>query len=279
MFQRTFVAMALAVSAGVAAPGCVIDEAGDGAGDVAGDDALKAGPARTTCVPKTTPTLLSATSTERVYRFTEEVDSLTFSVGRVDTPEYDEYIEFLEDLSIERGIDVFDQRAVLERQRDVFVEFLGPEEGVLFDLILDGEVGELSEVHCLESLLIDMQNNDFPIVDAPTETGALILKRRISGKDFIRVYVITQKGKLSVSFRNVMSRVRTDVAAGWSLFAHFHSHPFAPDNSLDIAGTAIPSSADANSYRQLRDEFGLQEAWLSNGVDSNRILAEDFDQL
>jgi hypothetical protein len=273
MFQRTFVAMALAVSAGVAVPGCHLDDVGE-------DDSFKAGLARTTCVPKTTPTLLSATSTERVYRFTEEVDALTFSVSHVDTPEYDEYLEFLEDLAIERGVDVFDQRALLERQRDIFVEFLGPEEGVLFDLILDGEVGELSEVHCLESLLIDMQNNDFPIVNKPTETGALVLTRRIGNKDFIRVYVVTQDGKLSVSFRNnVLPRVRTDIAAGWSLFAHFHSHPFAPSNSIDIAGTAIPSNADSSSYRQMRDEFGLKEAWLSNGVDSNRILAEDFDQL
>jgi hypothetical protein len=273
MFQRTFVAMALAVTTGVAAPGCQLDDMGD--------DAFKAGPglARTTCVSKTAPTLLSSTATERVYRFTEEVDALTFSESHVDTPRYDTYLEFLEDLAIDRGVDVFDQRALLERQRDIFVEFLGPEEGVLFDLILDGEVGELSEVHCLESLLVDLQNKDFPIVNKPTETGALVLTRRTGGKDFIRVYVITQDGKLSVSFRNVLPRVRTDVAAGWSVFAHFHSHPFAPDNSIDIAGTAIPSSADGNSYRQMRDEFGLQEAWLTNGVDSNRILAEDFDLL
>ena len=55
-----------------------------------------------------------------------------------------------------------------------------------------------------------------------------------------------------------------------------HSHPLSPDGQYDIAGTCLPSDPDIQTYRRLRDELGLQEAWITNGIDSARYVADEF---
>jgi hypothetical protein len=77
----------------------------------------------------------------------------------------------------------------------------------------------------------------------------------------------------------LMPFVEADVADGWELRAHMHSHPLSPDGQYDIAGTVLPSSADIQTYRRLRDELGLQEAWITNGIHSARYGADEFDAL
>lgn len=268
--------MAVALAAGALAAGCQLEDAGAEAELAASSAALATG-RRVACEPKSTPRLLQATSTRRLYTFTETLDTLTFSEQRVASGEYDQFLAYLEDIASAAGVDVFDQHALLERQRDIFVEFLGPEEGEPFDLLLSGAVGEITPVTCLQSILFDLQNRDFPVWEEPTETGAMVLTRGFGSVTLVRVYVLTQQGNASISFHDVLPRVRADVEAGWDLRAHFHSHPFAPDNPIDIAGTTIPSSADASTYRSLRDELDLQEAWITNGIHSLRLGAGEFD--
>jgi hypothetical protein len=234
-----------------------------------------------TCTRAQTPTRLTSSSAARTYRYTETVRPVTFSQTRRSSATYTSFIAFLEQVNETADVDVFDQRALLERQRDVFLRYLGEEAAALHQAMLDGEVGILTDVTCFQSILFDLQSRDWPLSLGPVEMGAYILERPVSGGTQLRAYVKTQEqGDVTgISLADLDSRVDTDLAAGWQLRAHLHSHPLSPDGPYDIAGTVIPSDADANTYRRLRDEKGLQEAWITNGIHSSRFPDSQFDQL
>jgi hypothetical protein len=243
--------------------------------------AAAADPVDSVCVRGSAPVLLDESSTARLHMYTATVDATTFSEERIDTPAYSDFIAYLEEVNLTADVDVFDQRALLERQRDVFIEFLGPEAGVDHQRLLDGAIGQLGEVTCVQSILFDLQNERWPLSDGPVEMGALLLQRQVAGAVELRAYVKTQAQQqfVGLSMSELMPLVEADVAGGWQLLSHMHSHPLSPDGQYDIAGTVLPSDPDIRTYRSLRDELGLQEAWITNGVDSARYRADEFDDL
>ena len=50
-------------------------------------------------------------------------------------------------------------------------------------------------------------------------------------------------------------------------------------NMRDIAGALAPSLTDVQLYRAMREHFGLLGAWVTNGLDTARYSAADFDRL
>lgn len=233
------------------------------------------------CGPASSPILLSATDRQRIYSYAETVGPTTFSEERLDTPDYDAFLAYLNELNGTTDVDVFDQRALLERQRDVFVRFFGAEAGATFQMLLDDKVGQLSDVTCLQSIFFDLQNHDWPLSEGPVEMAAIVLERSAGESVELRAYIKTQAQSsfLGVSTDDLMPQVEADLAAGWDFLAHMHSHPLFPDNELDIAGTVLPSINDVEFFRILRDDFGLKEAWITNGIDSAGYTAEEFDLL
>ena len=233
------------------------------------------------CTRATTPTLLTSTATAKTYRYTETVRPVTFGAIRTESTAYSNFIAFLNDVNETADVDVFDQRALLERQRDVFIRYLGPEAGAFHQRILDGEIGTLGDITCFQSILFDLQNRDWPLSLGPVEMGALVLERQVGTSTHLRAYVKTQKQAdyTGIAMSDLEARAATDLAAGWQLRAHMHSHPLSPDGIYDLSGTVIPSTPDSNSYRRLRDERNLREAWITNGVDSARYLASEFNEL
>ena len=47
----------------------------------------------------------------------------------------------------------------------------------------------------------------------------------------------------------------------------------------DVAGALAPSMTDVRFYRSLRDSQGLKEAWVTNGLQTLRFRAGEFDTL
>ncbi len=262
---------------------CAIEPAEPGAdASPSSSPSAQAAGGSSACTRATTPVLLTSTSTAKTYRYSETVRSVTYSTIRTESTAYSNFIDFLNDVNETTDVDVFDQQALLERQRDVFICYLGPQAGELHQRILDGEVGTLGDITCIQSILFDLQNRDWPLSLGPVEMGAYILERQVSTGTQLRAYVKTQKqsgGVSGISMTELDARATTDIAAGWKLRAHMHSHPVFPDGTFDIAGTVIPSSPDSNSYRRLRTDKNLPEAWITNGVDSARYLASEFDAL
>jgi hypothetical protein len=187
----------------------------------------------------------------------------------------------------EQGVE---PRALLERQRAIHAAMVGKEgarEVENIDPLLQGKVGALGPVSCLEWRLFQRQARRFPMIEHPTEFGAYVLR----GHGRIRVYLSGADwvgGKLR---QEVKGRVVADVARGFAPVAHLHNHPFlfdrkpgdrmwtTEDSVNDVAGAVAPSLTDVQAWRRLREHFGLQGAWVTNGLDTARYTAEDFDRL
>jgi hypothetical protein len=186
------------------------------------------------------------------------------------------------------GTDV-DARSLLERQRAIFAAMAGAWSGEATNatLLLEGRAGTLSPITCLEAALWKWQAARYPMVEHPTEFGAFVLR----GHGRVRVYLSSADLVGQRIRREVTELVKADGSAGFRLLAHLHNHPFLFDREVgdrmwtmeatvaDVAGALAPSMTDAQFYRNLRDSHGLEEAWVTNGLQTSRFHAGEFDTL
>jgi len=72
--------------------------------------------------------------------------------------------------------------------------------------------------------------------------------------------------------------VEQDVASGkWELWVNLHNHNFNLfDETKPLNGVVAPSATDVEFFRSLAGDLGLQEAWITNGFDTNVISRRDF---
>ena len=180
-------------------------------------------------------------------------------------------------------------RALLERQRAVHAALQGDRarEAENSDALLQGKAGTIAPASCLEWRLFQHQAHRFPMVDRPTELGAYVLR----GHGRIRVY-LSGADRVGGKLRHEVSdRVAADVAQGFAPVAHLAQPPLHvrsqagrphlghEDTVADVGGALAPSLTDVQAYRSMREAFGLQGAWVTNGLDTARYSAEDFDRL
>jgi len=182
-----------------------------------------------------------------------------------------------------------DPRSLIERQRAIYE--VAPEEwrgeAANAALVLDGRVGRITPIGCLEAMLWKWQAARYPMLEHPTEFGAFVMR----GNGRIRIYLssadlVGQKGR-----RAVTERMQGDRRAGFRLFAHIHNHPFLLDRVIgdrmwtleftkrDVAGALAPSMTDVQFFRNLRQSSGLEEGWVTNGMHTARFRADEFDVL
>jgi len=183
----------------------------------------------------------------------------------------------------------FQPRALLQRGRDFHASLKGDmaREAENSSAVLDGRAGVLGPMSCLEWRLFQRQTRRFPMLEHPTEFGVYVL--RDHGK--IHVYLSGADrvgGKLRAEVRD---RVVADVGRGFAPVAHGHNHNFMFDRKPgdrmwtteesvnDVGGGIAPSLTDVQAWRIMREHFGLQGAWVTNGLDTARYTAEDFDRL
>jgi hypothetical protein len=192
---------------------------------------------------------------------------------------------FRNDLRARLGRDP-DPRWLIERQRAIFAK-MPPEwsgEATNSTLLLDGRAGSMSSIGCLEAMLWKWQAARYAMLDHPTEFGAFVLR----GQGRVRVY-LSGADLVGQKIRGgVTERVLADVAAGFRLVAHLHTHPFLFHRKVgdrmwtvegtrdDVAGALAPSMTDVQLYRNFRGSLGLEEAWVTNGVHTSRFRAREF---
>ena len=75
------------------------------------------------------------------------------------------------------------------------------------------------------------------------------------------------------------------------MIAHLHNHTFmfdrvpgdrmwtTPETVNDVGGALAPSTTDVQFYRSARETVGLRGAWVTNGLDTAKFGAADFDRL
>jgi hypothetical protein len=187
------------------------------------------------------------------------------------------------------GEQALQPRTLLQRSRDTHAAMKGDRarEAENSSVVLEGKAGAPGPISCLEWRLFQRQSRRFPMLEHPTEFGAYVLR----GHGQIRVYLSGADrvgGKLRGEVRD---RVVADVGRGFAPVAHGHNHNFMFDRKPgdrmwtteesvnDVGGTVAPSLTDVQAWRGMREHFGLQGAWVTNGLDTARYTAEDFDRL
>jgi hypothetical protein len=180
-------------------------------------------------------------------------------------------------------------QALLERSRALHAAMKGDRarEAENSSAVLEGKAGVLGPISCLEWRLFQRQARRFPMLERPTEFGAYVLR----GHGQIRVY-LSGADRAGMKLRHeVRDRVVADVSRGFAPVAHGHNHNFMFDRKPgdrmwtteesvnDVGGTIAPSLTDVQAWRMMREHFGLQGAWVTNGLDTARYTSEDFDRL
>lgn len=188
------------------------------------------------------------------------------------------------------GEEALAQRALLERARAdhaALPDANGRRETENIAAALEGKAGEIGPLSCLEWRLFQRQHQRFPMLERPTEFGAYVLR----GEAGIRVY-FSGADRVGGKLRHeVRDRVVADIGRGFVATAHVHNHNFMFDRkpgdrmwtteaTVNIIGGAVsPSLTDVHAYRGMREHFGLRGAWVTNGLDTGRFTAADFDRL
>ena len=211
--------------------------------------------------------------------WTEPFQEVFFEHGVIeDGPLYRLYVEWLRE-TIPRdfhGLNPFDQREMLAHQRDIFASFgYSPHD---WDVILNGTVGRVSDMNCIESLLWGHQNFFHPLAADPSEFGAYILLDATN--ENMRVYMQTGPNANVPQLEWAHPDIARDIKHGWWRVVTFlHLHPFVASNTgaQDPAGTCIPSSGDLGAFAIERDRFEAAEAWITNGLDSFRFNLTELD--
>lgn len=182
-----------------------------------------------------------------------------------------------------------DSRELTELQRNIFVSLPDnwSSEAANSTLLLEGRAGVITDMSCLEMMLWTWQDARYPMLEHPTEFGAFVMR----GHGNIRVYLSSADlvgGRVN---QQVTGLMQDDITAGYRLITHIHNHPFLFDREAgdrmwtieatvnDIAGALAPSMSDVGFYRGFRKSHSLEQAWITNGLQSSRFQYSDFDIL
>lgn len=175
-----------------------------------------------------------------------------------------------------------DGRALLRRQLELYRR-IGVKDGALkLEEVLAGRSGRLERMNCLETLFFAEHEARFPVEATQTEFLAVVLQRGAE----VKAYLISRKGDPGVGpgLRGVEPLLKADLAAGWTMTASLHNHPFMFDNAYgDIGGVLVPSGdgkgGDLSAFRRFTRDYGMREAWITNGFESLRLPVTDTDRL
>jgi hypothetical protein len=180
-----------------------------------------------------------------------------------------------------------DARAILENHVHVVrtgIENLGPEDPFRKEMeaeivgvrkVIDGHVGTIRPMSCLESIAFLEFQKVADLRKAPKELSALLFRKggalRLVG-DF---YSDGENGGARERPAST-KEARRLTAAGWELYAHLHNHPFAFTNPYgDIGGTTMPSSPDLDAYATRRPVLAL----ITNGIESIELRQDECAEL
>ena len=191
--------------------------------------------------------------------------------------------------------DAIDPRSLLARQRPIYEALRsagGPGDAdniaTVLDHLDDRQRGiSVAAASCLEALLWREADRRWSMLTHPTEFGAFVLAQ----DGALRVYLATVDFVGQKMRHEVTDRIRADVEAGWRLEVHLHNHPFLFDrkpgdrlwtnegNVDDVGGALAPSMTDVQFWRSMRDDLGLRSGAITNGFDTARYGAAEFDRL
>lgn len=170
---------------------------------------------------------------------------------------------------------------ILENEKSFYVPF--PLDYKLFEQVIEHRLGKITSINCIESLFFSDQIKQFPLSLKTLEVPEMeVLFLKSADSKVIRIYYDSQGSVETVGANSfVEAHVAKDVRLGWRFFAHLHNHPFAfsGDYEGDHGGITLPSSSDSAMYFESKKEYSLENAWITNGISTIRLKAEEFSKL
>jgi hypothetical protein len=223
------------------------------------------------------PVVLRQAGDTLIQSWTFDADRLP---GRVDPARLPALSAFLDTARSRAG--TLDARTLLRRQIAYYAS--RPDSGSQGEaangrMVLDGSVGTLRPIGCLEALLVDFQAARFPMASHPTEFHAVVMERSDAGRRTVRVYFAGSSAPWPPKADLLFERAAADRRDGWRAVAHIHNHPFEFSSRGDIAGANAPSLTDVQFWRHLRESLGIESARVTNGLTTFEAPAAAFGRL
>lgn len=141
-----------------------------------------------------------------------------------------------------------------------------------------GQAGTLRPVRCLEALLFAYQNTRHSQLERPTEFIASVLRKRIEGRTIFRLYFGAGDELFPPKEVYGFDEVERDVASGWEYVAMLHNHTIQDAGGELRLGVPAPSIADVQLLNSLVEDYGLERAWITNGLYTLDLSATDLAQ-
>ncbi|MEO0558886.1 MAG: hypothetical protein AAF170_11955 [Bacteroidota bacterium] len=138
------------------------------------------------------------------------------------------------------------------------------------------DAGTIRPVRCLDALLFAHQNAHVRQLEHPTEFLASILRKTVDGQPRLRVYVGAGDELFPPKSVYGFDQVERDVADGWTYAVMLHNHTIQDAGGQMRLGVPAPSISDVQLLNSLIGRFGLEEAWVTNGLYTVEIRAADM---
>lgn len=172
-----------------------------------------------------------------------------------------------------------DPYELLKRQKKVF-ENVGAKEFLpRFDFVLSQKLYVTS---FLEEVLLELHSEILgrPLFGSYSEFGANVL---VGPQNELVIIFISNSSDAMVPGNSLREEwLKKYLAQGYRFKIHIHNHPFNFSNPDDIGGTTIPSGfaqwGDVGTFLFEKKNFSLENAWITNGFNTLRIPAQDFEK-
>ena len=73
-----------------------------------------------------------------------------------------------------------------------------------------------------------------------------------------------------------LEEVEADVAAGWQYWVVLHNHTLGRLDGKPALGVPAPSTNDVQLFRELMEQLGLREVWVTNGMYTGVVPSENL---
>ena len=144
------------------------------------------------------------------------------------------------------------------------------------ELAYSGTAGDIRPVRCLDALLFAYQNARVRQLEQPTEFLVSILRKTVDGQPRLRIYFGAGDELFPPKSVYGWDQVERDVGDGWAYVTMLHNHTLQDVDGQMRLGVPAPSISDVQLLNGLIERFGLQEAWVTNGVYTVEIRAGDM---
>lgn len=185
-------------------------------------------------------------------------------------------LQFRDSLRMVLGAERFMDTIEKERRQDLDPALIAKEtngDKVNALLVHTGRVGKVRPMNQLEAQLLNYQITKYPFLSHPTEFHAFMVLSPL--EDTIRVYYAASDQPWPPKPKPLIEAIEKDIASGWRLVRHLHDH-FEPADR-DHLGILAPSLPDAQYYKWLAEDFGLEKACITNGMHTVEIDRSEFD--